>query len=422
MQINGNYGNNGIYNLYSSLYSSNMSMFNNKLGKSLFPTNAAQGKDKLGTSAIGYVTNLKTSSKALSGAIKTLSGAAFSGKTMVSSDSEAMTVSYAGSKTQGPAPLTVKITQTAAAQKNEGSSMDAAAKYEGPGGINRFSIEAGGKTTQLSVSVSAGDTNQTVQQKMANAINLSGIGVKATVETDSKNGTSVLKLESAKTGGDPKNAFTIKDVTGELVGKTGVGSVTSAGRDAIYSVNGGEERTSQSNTVDLGNGISATLLKVTDKEITVSQGKDTTAIKNAIEDMVKSYNDLYSEAAQRTTDKKAQSLASRMVNTSKVYSGSLANIGIGFDSDGRMKINAEQLDKAAESGKLEKFFTENSGKNYGFTNQLSKLADNVARNTSNFVDSKQFGADLSENFAYSSFGDLIQYSFLSAGSIFDYSF
>jgi len=138
--------------------------------------------------------------------------------------------------------------------------------------------------------------------------------------------------------------------------------------------------------------------------------------------MVKSFNDLYSEALQRTNDPKAQNLASKMLNISSTYTRSLSSVGIGFDTSGKMTIDSKKLNEAAESGKLETFFTENSGRNFGFSNQIGRLADNVSRNTSNFVSSSQFGSKLGENFAYSSFGDLIQYNFLSAGSILDYLF
>ncbi|MCL2768356.1 MAG: hypothetical protein FWE49_06505, partial [Synergistaceae bacterium] len=160
--------------------------------------------------------------------------------------------------------------------------------------------------------------------------------------------------------------------------------------------------------------------KVTDGPVTVSRGKDAEIAKAQVEKMVKSYNSLFSESAQRVNDPKSQNLASRMVNTSKVYTSSLSNIGIGFDNSGKMTIDSKKLDQAAESGQLEKFFTENSGKNYGFTNQLARLSDNVTKNTSNFVSSSLFGSGLGENFSYSSFGDLIQYNYLSTGSIFDF--
>jgi len=151
------------------------------------------------------------------------------------------------------------------------------------------------------------------------------------------------------------------------------------------------------------------------------EGEESKA-KSAVEDFVKNYNDLYSEAVQKQDDPKAQSLASRLLNISKTYSSSLSNVGINFDKDGKMTIDSKTLDAAAENGKLETFFTQNRGKNYGFTNQLSNLADNVSRNTSNYVSSSVLGNSLMENFSYSGLGKTNQYNFLSSGWLFDYLF
>ena len=419
MIINSNYG---IYSLYNSMYKGNIALYNNKFSRSLFPTNKTDEKDSLGADAVGFVKNIKSASKNLSGALKDLSGPAFTNKTATSSNTDVMTVSYSGNKPNSIDRMSVKVSQTAAGQMNEGSLMNAPAAYEGSKGTNQFTIEAGGKTTQLSVNITASDTNKDAQQKMADAINKAGAGVKATVETDSETNKSMLKLESLNTGSDPKNGFEIKDVTGNLAAQTGANEVSREGRDAIYSINGGAARTSQTNTVNLGNGVSATFKKASEQEVIVSPGKDTDYMKNAVNNMVKSYNDLYAEAAKRVNDPKSQNLATKMISTSKTYSGSLASIGIGFDKDGRMTVDTKKFDQAAENGKLEKFFTENSGKNYGYTNQLSRLSDNVSRNTANYVSSSQFGNSLGENFSYSNYGSLMQYNFLSAGSIFDYSF
>jgi len=419
MIINSNYG---IYSLYNSMYKGNIALYNNKFSRSLFPTNKTDEKDSLGADAVGFVKNIKSASKNLSGALKDLSGPAFTNKTATSSNTDVMTVSYSGNKPNSIDRMSVKVSQTAAGQMNEGSLMNATAAYEGSKGTNQFTIEAGGKTTQPSVNIAASDTNKDAQQKMADAINKAGAGVKATVETDSETNKSMLKLESLNTGSDPKNGFEIKDVTGNLAAQTGANEVSREGRDAIYSINGGAARTSQTNTVNLGNGVSATFKKASEQEVIVSPGKDTDYMKNAVNNMVKSYNDLYAEAAKRVNDPKSQNLATKMISTSKTYSGSLASIGIGFDKDGRMTVDTKKFDQAAENGKLEKFFTENSGKNYGYTNQLSRLSDNVSRNTANYVSSSQFGNSLGENFSYSNYGSLMQYNFLSAGSIFDYSF
>ena len=418
MRINGNYGNNGIYNLYNSIYQNNMALYNNKLTKSLFPANKAQDKETLGSSAIGYITNLESASKDLSTTLKGLSGSAFSDRTMTSSNSDVMSVSYTGNKANTLSPMTVKIDQLAAGQQNEGTKMNSAAAYEGSTGTNQFSIETGGKTTQLSINVSAGDSNQKVQQKMADAINNAGIGVKATVETDTKNNTSALKTESVKTGSDTKNGFAIKDDKGGLVAQTGANTVTQKGQDAIYSVNGGASRTSQTNTVDMGNGISATFKKASEDAVTISKGQNLDSAKSAVESMVKSFNDLFSTAAERTGDPKSQRLASSMTNISSVYASSLSNIGIGFDNSGKMTINTQKMDQASENGALEKFFS--SGSRNGFASQLGRLADNVSRNPGSFVSNSLFGNNMTGSFGYSSFGNTTPFNAFGSGSVLDY--
>ena len=422
MRINGINNNNlAINKLYDSLYQGNLALSSVKMSRDFYPTNKTQGANQLGGEGLKYVNNIKSASKNLSSSLKELSGMAFTKKTPTSSDPDAMTVKYNGNKPESVKQMTVNIEQTAAGQLNEGSRINANDSF-GSSGANKFSINIGGKETEFSVNVAEGDSNSVVQQKMADAINAAGIGVKATVEKDSTGASSMLKLESAGIGNNDNNKFTVTDITGDLAKKTGVGQVTREARDAVYSVDGGAKRTSQSNNVDLGNGLNVTFNKASGKDITISAGKDTSYAKSAVESFVKSYNDLYAEAAQKTNDPKAQNLATKMVNTSKIYFGSLSSIGIGFDGDGKMTLDTARLDEAAENGNLEKFFTENSGKNYGFTNQLSRLADNVSNNTSNYVSRSVFGNELTENFAYSSIGDMLQYNYLSTGWLFDYSF
>jgi hypothetical protein len=109
-----------------------------------------------------------------------------------------------------------------------------------------------------------------------------------------------------------------------------------------------------------------------------------------------------------------------MSNISGSFSRSLSEIGIGFDFSGRMTLDSQRLNQAAESGRLDQFFTENSGRNFGFTNQLGRLANDVSRNTSNFVSSAIFGTAQSGNFMYGNFGNPIQFNFFSPGSILDF--
>lgn len=426
MRITNSYNSfNNISSLFNVLQQGKMMEFANKLSNSkfLFPENTAPGKGTMNTDTVSYISDLKEASKGLSDALKDLSGAAFNKQGITSSDSDVMSVKYSGSTGSlgNFADMSVRVDQIATGQVNEGEAMKAKSAYSGDKGVNRFSIEMGGKTTQLSVSIASTDTNKDVQDKMAKAINDAGLGLKATVDTDSKTGTSTLRVEQQNTGSDSKNYFTIKDVTGNAVANTRAGNITSVGQDAIYSVNGGAQQTSKTNTVDLGNGVSATFKMASDEAVTISKGKDTTAAINAVKDMVSSYNDLFGAAVENKGDPKAQSLASKLLNITSVYSKSLSDVGIGFNSEGKLTIDSEKLNKAAENGSLEKLFTQDRGKNYGFTNQLERLASNVSNNTSAYVSNSVFN-NQGNSVGYPGFGNISQLQALNAGSIFDYSF
>ena len=409
-----------VYGIYNSMYQGNMALNNIKLNRSYYYTNKAEESRMLGGDALKYVGGIKSASKNLSNDLRDLSASAFANKTAVSSDKETMSVEYNGKWPSSIKPTTVKVDQTAAGQVNEGTKMAADANY-GSSGENKFTINIDGKTTELTVNVAAGDTNSAVQQKMADAVNNANLGVKATVQNDSLANQSTLKLEANATGVNDKSKFTIADTTGDLVAKTGADQMSSDARNALFSVNGGPQNTSQTNTVNIGSGLNVTFNKASDKEVTISAGQDMAYIKTAVEGLVKSYNDLFSEAAQRTSDPKAQNLATKMINTSKTYSQSLSSIGVGFDNEGKMTLDETRFNQALESGRVERFFTENSGKNYGFTNRMSRLADDVSTNTSSYVGRAEFGNNLTENFSYSNTGNLLQYSYFSTGWMFDYS-
>ena len=422
MKVSGGPGNTGISNLYNTLYQGKIAMHNNKLSRDFFPKNNVQGQGAFNTNSLQYISDIKSASNALSSALNELSGPAFNQRTMVSSNNDVMTVNFTGNNLNSMSDMSVKIDQIAMGQLNEGNRLNASGSYGGDRGTNRFAIETGGKTTQLSINVLAGDSNRDVQQKMATAINNAGLGLRATVETDSATNSSMLRVESTNVGTDERNAFSIRDITGNAAAQTGANQVSRQRQDAIYSVNGGAAQVSRSNTVNLGNGVSATFKAASEQAVTVTRGRDMSYVKGVVDSLIRSYNNLFSAATENVNDLKAKSLASRLMNVTSAYSRSLSDLGIGFDSSGRMTVDSARLNQAFENGRVEQFFTENSGRNFGFSATLGRLADNVSNNTANFVTSSIFGSSMGENFAYSGMGDRIQFNFLGSGSILDYMF
>jgi flagellar capping protein FliD len=254
-------------------------------------------------------------------------------------------------------------------------------------GWNQFEIEVNGKKHQISFQVSASDNNEAVQRKVAEAINDKNIGIKASVTTDAGKKTSKLELESTNTGDDAKNKFSVSDLTsgGGAADKLGIGSVTQEAQNAIYKVGDGNFTVSKSNKIDLGDGVTVTLKKATDTPVKVSVDTDTKNAVNKVREMVNSFNGLLATAEDNKNDRGGYRLMNQLKGISSTYSVSLDRIGIGVSADGYLSIDSDKMQKAAESGELEKFFTQNGDTNYGFANKLSRVADTVSANPTDFI-------------------------------------
>ncbi|MDL2273732.1 hypothetical protein LJC34_04210 [Oscillospiraceae bacterium OttesenSCG-928-G22] len=422
MFIGTNYFN---YNNYSTLFGLNNARSGSTAVSSL-QQNMQNILESAGTklsgvknsSALGNIQDLKGGASSLKNALRSLSDGGAYRKTAVSSDSDKVSVRVDNKAYGSFKDTTIKVSQLAAGQKNEGASLQSNAAAQS--GYHQFEIETNGTRHQFSVSLSASDTNETMQQKMADAINARNIGVTAAVSKNEINGTSSLAISAGKTGDAANAKFSIRDVAGSAVSKTGVSTVTQQAQNAIYSINGGASRESLTNEVSLGGGVTATLKKASDEAVSISSKKDASTAISKVKDMVDGYNRVLSGVVENGDDERGYRLFSRMLSVSKTYMAELGKIGVEFDADGYMSINDTKIKEAGENGSLERFFTENRGKNYGFTNQLSRIADDVNQNAARYV-SKSVMEEA--GFDYGSYGKLFGKSNLyAAGLLFDMMF
>lgn len=136
-------------------------------------------------------------------------------------------------------------------------------------------------------------------------INNSAAGV--TASYDSRNDRLVL---ANKVTGDM--GIALEDVTGNLLAATGLASgALRRGRDLLYTINGGDELSSHTNTItDASSGIAGLSLTVTGEGKTpVTIGSDTATLKKAIQDFVDEYNKtqkLIDTQTASTTDAKGK--------------------------------------------------------------------------------------------------------------------
>jgi flagellar hook-associated protein 2 len=157
-----------------------------------------------------------------------------------------------------------------------------------------------GQFTINGVSISYSATGNSIQN-VIDQINNSAAGVIASYDTVNDR----LVLTNRSTG---DTGIALQDVTGNFLAATGLtGGTLQRGKNLLYSVNGGPQLVSQSNTLTADSsgvtGLSVTALKQASTTVTV--GSDTAKIKTSIQDFVTEYNNtqnLIDSQTASTTD------------------------------------------------------------------------------------------------------------------------
>jgi hypothetical protein len=319
------------------------------------------------------------------------SSSVFGAARAVSDNTERMSINSTDpnrARSANRSSFTVDITQVAQAQRNEGEALQASANAAGAGGFtagsHQMTLQSGGRSFNVSFNVSQTDTVRDVQNKMASAINSTNSGVRASVSFNNDTGESTIVLQSERTGVERANQpnFTLNSTVGNASQVTGANNVTQEAQNAQFRVNRGftgTMQTSRSNEVDLGFGVNATLNQT--GQVQVNMQRNETAQINAFRDMVNQFNGML-DAARSGSDRLQREL-NGLVRT---HSHTLRNAGISMNSDGRMQIDEARMDRAAQSGALERLATDRAHTSSGFVNRLSRIADNAARNPGSFVD------------------------------------
>lgn len=196
-----------------------------------------------------------------------------------------------------------------------GSANFATAVLDGGSGTGEFKING------VSIAFATTDTVSAVLKR----INDSAAGVTASYDT--VNDRFVL---ANKVTGDI--GIALEDVSGNFLAASGLtGGALTRGQNLLYSVDGGGQLVSQSNTITEGSssiaGLAVTATAVGTTTITVSS--DTSTIKTAINDFITEYNKVQSiidSQTASTTDAKG-----------KVTAGILANAGDADDIATRLR-------------------------------------------------------------------------------------
>jgi len=289
-------------------------------------------------------------------------------------DADVATVRVDNSRTIASMPpqnTTIDVRQTATAQANAGEALVANERAVDVGSFN-FAIESGGRTHNFNINVAEGDDNATIQRRMAEAVNARDIGVRATmaIEGTGEEATTRLTLTGTQTGAN--NTFTVIDeFSGNIASAMGVAETSQEAQNAVFSLNGGFERTSQSNDVNIGAGITATLQGEGTTQL--SFARNTQQAIDAATNLVNSLN-----SALRNTNAQdgrgSERFVSDIQGMNRAFANSLSRVGINVQGNGQLSIDEARMQRAAADGSLEQLFDRNSG----FGGRAERISSNAA--------------------------------------------
>jgi flagellar hook-associated protein 2 len=218
-----------------------------------------------------------------------------------------------------------------------------------------FSFHIGSGSSQT---VSVDPSNNTLAG-LAATINQAGIGVSASIVTDSSGSRLSLISQTSGLGGQITiDSNSLSDAT------TGAVSLVAGqpGQDALFTVDG-IQTTSASNTITGAiSGVTMQLLGKSTTPVQVEVANNTLSVTSAVSTMVKDYNAVVSAlSAQEGKDasgkaeplygspliSQLQQMLSSVLNTPSATSlTSVTQVGLSLNSDGTLSLNSDQLTTA----------------------------------------------------------------------------
>lgn len=382
------------------------------------PLTALQKKEAAITQRIAAVSRIQGGVSALQGAAKTLADTAtFSGvRATISGDG--LNAAVTDSAKAAPGSYAIKVTRLATAQSLASEQFNASTDVLGNGTLT---LQVGSTTKTITI----GNNNNTLAG-VRDAINAAKAGVSAAIVNDggkvrltllseSTGAANAIKLtvqEQGTAANDPENG----DATGlsRLSFDSSItlpgGASTTTGRqmretraalDATFEINGLALSSATNKVSGAIEGVSLDLKTASDSAITtVTVGRDTSTMRNALDNFVKAYNDLAKSirdatafnattrsAAALNGDSAVRSLQSQLATALRGrFNGgtsdfaTLSEIGVEVGRDGTLSVNSTKFtDAAADPAKLSRFFTTtaSSDAGRGIAARFSALTDKL---------------------------------------------
>ena len=347
-----------------------------------------------------YAIDIKENAKAIQNVVASLSDGygtfndSFQKKVAISSDEEAVSVTYVGNGTENTffSGFDIEVKQLSSPQVNIGNYLKNDSLSIVPGSYS-FDLTTNNASYEFQFNVKKGEKNIDVMKKLAGLVNRSSLGITATIkhgtmETGGAD-TSALTLTSRQTGrNDNSHLFEITPGanaesihTLELLG---IHNITHEAENSVFLLNG-EEHSSSSNAFTIEDTFDITLNSVSAEGEPAQIGfkNNIDAIADNVMSMVNAFNGILSiaENAGKKATGEPNKLLIEISALSKSRRESLGRIGLEVANNGRITLNKEALEAAIQPDRAEDTFRRLSL----FKNAIGAKADTVSINPMNYV-------------------------------------
>ncbi len=343
--------------------------------------------------AQAFAVGLKENARELRSDIAQLGGleenGLISGKSAYSSDSSVVSATFVGDENSVDdiPSFEIEVKQLATSQENIGNYLPSS-EVSLPEATYSFDVSINGMNYEFQFSITEGETNRDVQDRLVRLINNSGIGLSAKVEE--KGSESALMISSEATG-IPHGKESIFKISDERTSKEkgavdyfGLRNVETEPTNAIFSING-EERETNSNHFTVGKTYEIMLNGVSEegKPATIGLKTDTETVTDNLSKLVGSYNNFLKAVSTYTSSMaRSKQLTGEIKGIGSYYGNLLSNVGIDVDEDGTLSVDEEKLKESArESGDLSSTFSALKD----FSNSLLRKSNQVALDPMEYV-------------------------------------
>ena len=340
-----------------------------------------------------FAVSLKEGARSLKNVISSVTpednGDLLSQKTVSSSDESIVTASYIGDASEGSEvpSLDIEVKNLANAQTNIGKFLPEDEMQLEPGTYS-FDVNSRDTDYEFQFNINEGDTNRTIQEKLARLITKSNIGIQASTITD-ENGNRAIKLVSDESGLREGSELQFKitdDKTSKAQGTVeyfGLGDVETKPSNSLFVLNG-EERSTQSNTFTIEKTYEITLNGVSEEGKTAQVGlkTDIESLADNISYLIEGYNSFINKAAAYLDSQPYSGrLVKEMGAISSVYGQGLSDVGLNINEDGTIELDKDKLSQTAQlDDALQRFSSIKS-----FTGSVLDKVNKVALNPMDYT-------------------------------------